>query len=128
MWRTLQSLHEIDDCEWDPSVSGDPENPHFIFNLKGKAFYIIGMHPESSRIARQAAYPTMVFNLHRQFDKLREIGTYQIVRDTIRKNDEALQGNINPVLTDYGADTETKQYSWRMVKENWKCPFHNKNK
>ena len=126
LWESLQMLHEIDDSEWDPRVSDDPDSPEFSFSLGGRAFYIVGLHPESSRMARQTPYTTLVFNLHHQFDKLREMGTYHSVRNTIRKNDEALQGNINPVLEDYGADTETKQYSGRKVEETWKCPFHKK--
>lgn len=127
LWDTLQSLHDLDDREWDKSVSDDCESSEFSFSLGGKAFYIVGLHPESSRMARQAPYTTLVFNLHHQFEKLREMGTYHSVRDTIRKNDEALQGNINPVLKDYGADTEAKQYSGRKVEENWGCPFHKKS-
>jgi len=123
LWNTLQTIHDLDDCEWDERTSDDPENPNFSFSVGGRAFYIIGMHPKSSRIARQTPYPTLVFNLHHQFDKLREIGTYHAVRDTIRKNDKALQGQINPVLRDFGDDSETKQYSGRNVEDNWKCPF-----
>lgn len=126
LWQTLQTLHELDDRDWDPRVSDNGESPEFSFSLGGRAFYIVGLHPESSRMARQAPYTTLVFNLHHQFEKLREIGTFHSVRDTIRKNDEALQGNINPVLKDYGADTESKQYSGRNVEANWKCPFHKK--
>ena len=126
LWDTLQRLHELDQCEWDQKVSDDPDNPYFSFSLNGRAFYIIGMHPASSRMARQTPYTTIVFNLHSQFDKLREIGTYQKVRDTIRKNDEDLQGSINPVLKDFGADSETKQYSGRKVEDHWKCPFYKK--
>ncbi len=127
LWNTLQSLHEVDDRNWDSTVSDDGESPEFSFSLGGKAFYIIGLHPESSRMARQAPYTTLVFNLHHQFEKLREMGTYHAVRDTIRKNDATLQGHINPVLEDYGEDTEAKQYSGRKVEENWKCPFHKKS-
>ncbi len=127
LWKTLQMLHDHDDRAWDPSVSTDPNDPEFSFSLQGRAFYVIGLHPESSRLARQAPYTTLVFNLHCQFEKLREIGTFQTVRDTIRRNDEKLQGHINPVLRDFGADSETKQYSGREVEANWKCPFHNKN-
>ncbi|MCY0976897.1 guanitoxin biosynthesis heme-dependent pre-guanitoxin N-hydroxylase GntA [Chryseobacterium wangxinyae] len=126
LWITLQKLHELDDCEWDERVSDDPDNPYFSFSLKGRAFYIIGMHPSSSRIARKAPYTTLVFNLHWQFDKLREMGTYHAVRDTIRKNDQVLQGSINPVLKDFGDDSETRQYSGRNVEAQWKCPFHKK--
>lgn len=126
LWNTLQKLHELDECEWDQRVSDDPDNPYFSFSLNGRAFYIIGMHPASSRMARKTPYTTIVFNLHWQFEKLREIGTYQKVRDTIRKNDEGLQGYINPVLKDFGDDSETRQYSGRNVEDEWKCPFHKK--
>ncbi|MBW8362036.1 MAG: YqcI/YcgG family protein [Kaistella sp.] len=124
LWKALQTIHDLDGSPWDPTVSDDPENPQFSFSIGGKAFYIVGLHPASSRMARQAPFTTIVFNLHRQFEKLRDTGTYHAVRDTIRKNDKKLQGNINPVLRDHGTDTETKQYSGRQVEENWKCPFH----
>ncbi len=126
LWKTLQQLHELDDQPWDPTVSSDPESADFSFSLKGTAFYVVGMHPKSSRLARQAPYPTLVFNLHGQFEKLRGMGTYETVRDTIRKNDEALQGSINPVLQDFGEESETRQYSGRHVEAAWKCPFHHK--
>ncbi|MBW7674172.1 guanitoxin biosynthesis heme-dependent pre-guanitoxin N-hydroxylase GntA [Chryseobacterium chendengshani] len=126
LWNTLQELHELDSCEWDEGVSDDPDDPYFSFSVNGHAFYIIGMHPSSSRIARKAPYTTLVFNLHCQFDKLREMGTYHAVRDIIRKNDHDLQGSINPVLKDFGDDSETRQYSGRNVEEQWKCPFHKK--
>jgi FPC/CPF motif-containing protein YcgG len=124
LWNTLQKLHELDDQQWDPRVSNDPENENFSFSLGGRAFYIIGMHPKSSRLARQAPYPTFVFNLHHQFEKLRGMGTYETVRDTIRQNDANLQGEINPVLRDFGEDSEARQYSGRNVEKNWTCPFH----
>lgn len=126
LWDFLQNLHDIDNLDWDSSVSDDPNNALFSFSLKGKAFYVVGLHPKSSRMARQAPYTTVVFNLHYQFEKLREMGTFHAVRDTIRKNDEALQGSINPVLRDFGNDSETKQYSGRNVEPTWKCPFHKK--
>lgn len=124
LWKSLQQLYNLDNSMWDPSVSEDPDHPHFSFSLCGRAFYIVGLHPKSSRIARQAPYTTMVFNLHHQFEKLREIGTYDAVKNSIRKNDELLQGSINPVLRDHGTETETRQYSGRQVEANWKCPFH----
>lgn len=127
LWSFLQKLHEADDASWDTTVSKDPDDPNFSFSLKGKAFYVIGMHPKSSRIARQAPYCTVVFNLHWQFERLREMGTYQSVKNRIRKRDEALQGSINPILTDFGNASESKQYSGRHVEQNWKCPFRHKN-
>lgn len=128
LWRFLQRLHNADDKTWDPRVSADPNSPHFSFSLKERAFYIVGLHPESSRMARRAPYCTVVFNLHWQFEKLREMGTYQTVKKRIRRRDKKLQGTINPVLRDFGNDTEVKQYSGRAVDTNWKCPFHNTNK
>lgn len=124
LWRQLQFAHDIDETKWDPRVSKDPENNNFSFSIGGRAFYVIGMHPKSSRRARRAPYTTLVFNLHWQFEKLREMGAYQKVRDKIRKRDEALQGNINPVLADFGDSSEARQYSGRNVGEAWKCPFH----
>ena len=128
LWQTLQQLHELDDHNWDPSVSDDPEDSNFSFSIKGRAFYIVGLHPNSSRIARQSPYPTIVFNLHAQFEQLRDIGSYQKVKKRIRKRDKKLQGHINPVLKDFGTDSETKQYSGRAVDSSWKCPFHKTTK
>ena len=126
LWRQLQFIHDVDPVEWDHRVSHDPENNNFSFSIGGRAFYIIGMHPKSSRMARQAPYTTLVFNLHWQFEKLREMGAYYKVRDKIRERDTALQGNINPVLADFGDSSEARQYSGRNVSEKWKCPFHSK--
>lgn len=126
LWRQLQFTHEVDTTEWDHRVSKDPENNNFSFSIGGRAFYIIGMHPKSSRKARRTPYPTMVFNLHWQFEKLREMGAYHRVRNKIRERDKALQGEINPVLADFGDSSEARQYSGRNVGEHWKCPFHSK--
>ncbi len=126
LWEQLQNLHEVDKADWDKEVSPDPANEHFSFSLSGKAFYIVGMHPGASRKARQSPYTAIAFNLHWQFEKLREMGTYENVRDKIRERDEELQGNINPMLEDFGKKSEAKQYSGRAVDEEWKCPFHKK--
>lgn len=128
LWQQLQYLHEEDDSFWDETVKPDPEDPDFSFSLGGKAFYIVGMHPNSSRKARQAPYPTLAFNLHWQFEKLREMNTYQTVRDKIRERDMDLQGDINPMLQDFGERSEARQYSGRKVGDEWKCPFLHKKK
>ncbi|WP_037373518.1 guanitoxin biosynthesis heme-dependent pre-guanitoxin N-hydroxylase GntA [Salinimicrobium xinjiangense] len=128
LWEQLQHLHEVDDADWDEAVSPDPEDKNFSFSLGGKAFYIVGLHPNSSRKARQAPYPAIAFNLHWQFEKLREMNTYHTVRDKIRERDIELQGNINPMLEDFGERSEARQYSGRKVGEEWKCPFLNHKK
>lgn len=126
LWQLLNCLHVMDNEKWDNNVSNDPSNAEFSFSLCGKAFYIVGLHPNSSRLARQSPYPAIAFNLHAQFEKLRELGVYKSVRNKIRKRDKELQGNINPMLKDFGTESEVKQYSGRAVKKDWKCPFHSK--
>ena len=128
LWKQLQFIHEADASPWDPEVSSDPDSDKFSFSIAGKAFYVVGLHPNSSRKARQSPYPALTFNLHWQFEKLREMGAYENVRDKIRERDKALQGNINPMLEDFGSNSEARQYSGRKVGEEWKCPFlHGKN-
>lgn len=124
LWDQLQQLHDIDQFDWDAAVSSDPEDKNFSFSIAGQAFYIVGLHPNSSRMARQSPYPAMVFNLHWQFERLREMGAYQTVRDKIRKRDKKLQGSINPMLRDFGHSSEARQYSGRKTDKAWKCPFH----
>ncbi|MBZ9731478.1 YqcI/YcgG family protein [Salegentibacter sp. JZCK2] len=123
LWKQLEFIHNIDNEAWDPNVSKNPEDNNFSFSIGGKAFYIVGLHPDSSRKARQSPYPAIAFNLHWQFEKLREMGVFTSVRDKIRERDIELQGNINPMLEDFGESSETRQYSGRKVGEEWKCPF-----
>lgn len=123
LWKQLQFIHELDNQPWDPTVSEDPGDKNFSFSIAGKAFYLVGLHPNSSRKARQSPAPTIAFNLHWQFEKLREMGAYQNVRDKIRERDKELQGDNNPMLEDFGEKSEARQYSGRKVGEEWKCPF-----
>src|SRR5208337_4666642 len=55
MWERLQALHDLDTkvCNWDRSVSSDPASPDFSFSLRGKAFFVIGLHPNASRLSRR---------------------------------------------------------------------------
>jgi len=124
LWKQLGNIHKLDNQPWDPAVSRDPAHKNFSFSIAGKAFYVVGLHPNASRTARQTPYATIAFNLHWQFEKLREMGTYHNVRDRIRERDIALQGEINPMLEDFGNSSEALQYSGRKVGKEWKCPFH----
>lgn len=127
VWKQLQNIHNLDNKEWDSAVSSNPESKEFSFSILRKAFYIVGLHPNSSRKARQSPLPALVFNLHDQFEKLRKMGAYQKVRDSIRERDTKLQGNINPMLEDFGTkNSEARQYSGRAVNAEWKCPFLSK--
>ena len=124
LWKQLSDLKKLDNHPWDPEVSSNPEDKNFSFSIAGRAFYIVGMHPESSRISRRSPFPSIAFNLHTQFEKLREMGVYQNVRDKIRERDIAVQGTINPMLEDFGENSEARQYSGKSTDEDWVCPFH----
>ena len=101
--------------EWDSTVSSDPFDPHFSFSFGGQALYVVGLHERSSRHARRFAWPTLVFNPHAQFDRLRHDGHWQRMQEAIRRRDVALQGEINPMLSDFGEQSEARQYSGRRV-------------
>ncbi|MCF4101047.1 YqcI/YcgG family protein [Gillisia sp. M10.2A] len=123
LWKLLSELNEIDSEPWDENTSSDPSSSKFSFSLLGNSFYIVGMHPNSSRKARSTPFPMIVFNLHSQFELLRNAGRYTRVRDIIRRRDKAFQGSINPMLEDFGSSSEARQYSGRKVEDNWKCPY-----
>lgn len=125
LWQRLQALHEIDRQKhaWDPSVSSDPADKDFSFSLAGHAFYIVGMHPHSSRRARATPFPVLVFNLHSQFEDLRQSGGYAKLQGIVRRRDEVFSGSVNPMLHDFGSGSEARQYSGRMLDKDWVCPF-----
>lgn len=122
-WKLLTSLREMDQQPWDPTVSSNPDDDNFSYSLHGVSFYLVGMHPSSSRFARKSPYTMIVFNLHAQFEKLRAMNRYDRVRDLIRRRDKSYQGSINPMLSDFGTKSEARQYSGRKVDDSWKCPF-----
>lgn len=126
MWDRLCSLAAKDGWRgqpYDPSVSNDPADPHFSLSFGGKAYFVVGMHPGASRTARRTPYPTLVFNLHDQFERLRAEQRYEKLREAILARDELLDGSINPMLARHGEASEARQYSGRLVGEDWKCPF-----
>ena len=125
LWDQLRALNREDSKHhaWDPSVSDDPDSPHFGFSFAARAFFIVGLHPHSSREARQFPWPTLVFNPHAQFKALREEGRWDRLQQVIRTREEQLQGSLNPNLADYGDATEARQYSGRAVEPDWHAPF-----
>ncbi|HZM80842.1 MAG TPA: guanitoxin biosynthesis heme-dependent pre-guanitoxin N-hydroxylase GntA [Candidatus Limnocylindrales bacterium] len=123
LWGTLQCLHDLDEIDWDPTVSSDPQDVKFSFSFHGRSFFVVGMHPASPRWTRRLAWPTLVFNAHAQFEELRRMGRFESLQRTIRRRDSRLQGSPNPALTDYGMQSEAKQYGGRVVEPDWKCPL-----
>lgn len=126
LWDRLQSMSSKD--EWrgmtpDWRVSADPNDPRFSLSFGGEAFFVVGLHPNASRPARRFARPAMVFNLHGQFEELRRTGRYEGLRQAILERDEKFAGSINPMLSRHGEASEARQYSGRVVPDDWKCPF-----
>ncbi len=125
LWSQIENLHRLDrHSAWDASVSSDPDDVNFSFSFAGTGFFIVGLHPNSSRLSRQFSRAAMVFNPHAQFDRLRESNQYGRLQKTIRAREMNLQGSLNPNLSDFGTKSEARQYSGRAVEEIWKCPFH----
>ncbi|APX91124.1 hypothetical protein BV394_11460 [Brevirhabdus pacifica] len=130
LWDRLQSLHNIDVSaghEWTEDTSADPSSAHFSLSLGGQAYFVIGLHPQSSRAARRFHRPALVFNSHEQFERLRRDGRYEKMRQVIRAREEEFHGGINPMLKDFGLGGEAAQYSGRRVGRNWSCPFSKKD-
>lgn len=130
LWSQLQRLHDLDvrrGTPWAADVSRDPDDPRFSLSLAGHPFFVIGLHPGASRIARRFESPALVFNSHRQFERLRADGRYRKMQAATRARDLALQGSLNPNLADFGTNAETRQYSGRAVGPGWRCPLHVRN-
>lgn len=126
LWDRAQSLSDKDvwrGQEYDRRVSANPGDPHFSLSFGGEAFFIVGLHPHASRPARRFERPTLVFNLHDQFERLRAENQYEGMREKILTRDEALAGSRNPMLARHGEISEARQYSGRAVDEDWRPPF-----
>ena len=130
LWQRLQALSDLDaaNYRYDGRVSADPSSPEFSFSLKEEAFFILGLHPASSRESRQFIYPTLIFNPHAQFESMKETNKYEMIRKVVRKKDIALSGSVNPMLSDYGKSPETMQYSGKNYDVRWKCPLQTNHK
>src|SRR5689334_20585996 len=104
LWTTLQQLHELDadHHDWDQSVAADTSDPEFSFSFAGTAFFVVGLHAASSRATRRFAWPTLIFNPHDQFERLRRKGLYDRFQRVIRAAERVLQGGINPMLANFG--------------------------
>lgn len=125
LFARLQGIHEVDRerFAWDDTVSADPASEKFSMSVGGKSFYVIGLHPGASRVARRLAHPAMVFNLHAQFEYLRQEGRYDRLREAIIERDIELNGSANPMLARHGESSEALQYSGRRIEGAWRCPF-----
>lgn len=126
LWEQLQRLHALDRARghrWATDVSSDPDSRHFSMSLGAHPYFVVGLDPDAPRLARRFCWPTLVFNSHRQFQRLKADGRYRKMQDATRQRDRALQGDINPNLADYGQRSEARQYSGRELPQSWRCPL-----
>lgn len=126
LWQRLTALRKMDDqnFRYDSRVEADPKSKKFSFSLKEEAFFVIGLHPASPRHSRHFRYPTLVFNPHAEFEKLRAANRYESLKGAVRKRDVAFSGSINPLLRDFGDSSEIFQYSGIHHDTTWKCPLN----
>jgi hypothetical protein len=124
-WQRLQAIADLDALQfpYDDRVSSDPLSPQFSFSIKSEAFYIIGLHPANSRLARRLKFPALIFNPHSQFERLREQHVYHKMQSIVRKRDVEISGSVNPMLSDFGNSSEASQYSGRHYPPDWTCPL-----
>ena len=126
-WQRLQGLERLDRVNYgtDPRVDADPTSPNFSFSIKEEAFFLIGLHPASSRPSRRFSSPAIVFNPHAQFEQLRNNSQYAKMKNVIRKRDTAFSGSINQMLDDFGDASEVFQYTGQQLDKDWQCPLNN---
>lgn len=122
LWAILENLRQLDRGPVPSGFSKDPSDDNFAFCFGGEGFFVAAFHPGSWRWSRRFMFPLIVFNMHRQFDGLKSSGQFTKLRDTIRKNDDALQAAPNTLVADFGERSEACQYAMRRVLPNWKPP------
>ncbi len=125
LWQRLAALRRLDELQYphDSRVEANPEDSNFSFSLMEEAFFIVGLHPTSSRPARRFKYATLVFNPHAQFEAMKKDARYEKMKTIVRKRDVSFSGSVNPMLTDFGEASEVYQYSGKNYDSQWKCPL-----
>lgn len=130
LWDTLSEMHILDrnaGYSWSDECSSDPSSPEFGFSLVNEPFFVVGLHPFASRESRRSPLPALVFNAHRQFRYLKKLGTFEKMQAEIHRREISIQGDLNPNLSNFGDDSEARQYAGNATDSGWKCPFSKKN-
>ncbi|OWY74352.1 guanitoxin biosynthesis heme-dependent pre-guanitoxin N-hydroxylase GntA [Pantoea sp. AMG 501] len=129
VWDTLSEMHLLDvdaGFIWSEECSSDTGSPEFGFSLVNEPFFVVGLHPFASRISRRFRYPALVFNAHRQFRHLKKLKMFEKMQAEIRRREISIQGELNPNLSNFGDESEARQYAGNETNTNWTCPFRNK--
>ncbi|MFJ6786789.1 guanitoxin biosynthesis heme-dependent pre-guanitoxin N-hydroxylase GntA [Streptomyces angustmyceticus] len=123
LWRHLQHMHDLDSRTFglDTGTSSDPEQAHFGFHAGGHAFFVVGMHPGSSRASRRFTTAAIAFNSLTQFTLLGE--NFYSMQDAIRRREAKNNGSVNPSFTEYEYEQPARHYSGRFTEQDWKCPY-----
>lgn len=126
LWKEISSASSFDEptSRWDPNFSSDPSEPNFCPSFGGDAFFIVGLHPRSSRLARKFPVPAIVFNLYEQFEQLTRMGKYETTVKANRAREMKFAGSLNPMVEQHGDKWEAIQFSGKNNPPDWKCPFH----
>ncbi len=69
LWTELSAMWSYPEIAgtWDSKFSDNPDDKNFCFSLDGAAFFVVGLHPQSSRLSRRLPFNALVFNLYSQF-------------------------------------------------------------
>ncbi|ASQ44786.1 guanitoxin biosynthesis heme-dependent pre-guanitoxin N-hydroxylase GntA [Legionella clemsonensis] len=127
LWTRLLQLHYLDAKVSGCNASVDTAylTTKFNFYFGEEAFFIVGMHPGSSRRARYFARPVLIFNLQKQFEKLQHEDIYSHLCKQIRARDCAYSGSVNPLID---AADFTDARGEQAVETEYSCPFAEKLK
>ena len=125
MWAELSALtsEESKDQDWRDPAHADPSSKEFRFSLEGSEFFVVGLHPQSSRLGRRFSRPALVFNVFEQFEELERQGAYGPMVAQNRIRDTRFQGSVNPMVAEHGDEWEAIQFSGKVSGPEWKCPF-----
>jgi FPC/CPF motif-containing protein YcgG len=130
MWEELSALTSVEEREedWSPKWSMDPESKRFTLCVGGHAFFVVGLHPQSSREGRKFPYPALIFNVYDQFEDLMSQNAYVPMVNKNRERDSRFSGSVNPMAERHGDEWETIQFSGKTNSDQWRCPFHFKSR
>lgn len=128
LWKRLSALTTLDRQKYphDARVDDDPSSSKFSFSIGEEALFIVGLHPASSRRSRTYSYPVLAFNPHQEFERLRNSNRYEQMKNIVRKRDKLYSGSVNPMLREFGEESEVRQYSGIQYDSQWRCPLKKK--